>query len=494
MKTPEQMQTPSEAAPAGSDATAIADLRSAFDRQSQAFLAHPYPSRSERLAHLQALIGMMVGNRERIRKALSEDFAVHPELFSDLEAVSVAFRAAYAMTQLDAWMRDDERHTDPALFGTGKAQIRYQPKGVVGNILSWNFPIDLSCGPLVEMLAAGNRVIIKPSEYAPACGALLREMISATFAPEHVTTALGGIELARAFPTLPWNHLMYTGSAHIGREVMKAAAQNLVPVTLELGGKCPAIFLDDSIDSASVGQVLGTKMIKNGQVCASVDYCLVPKKRVPEFVELVKRQMREKLPSYSQTSDCTGIITERHLDRLLALLNQARAAGHEVVEIEPGSAVDRQTRRMPLVLVLDPGSEVGLMKEEIFGPILPIKSYDTLDEAIAFVNAGERPLALYVFGRDEAQTSRVLAETISGGACVNTCFVHASLPSLGFGGSGASGMGRHHGVEGFREFSNPRGVFVRGQNDVIDYFFPPYREATAALLAAVWSSLAGQPK
>ncbi|WP_296448101.1 aldehyde dehydrogenase family protein [Rhodoferax sp. UBA5149] len=473
--------------PTGGDAAAIEALREAFNRQKKAFLAHPCPTRDERRAHLEALAGMMMSNRDRIRQAISADFAVHPVLFTDLvEVLGIAGRAAYALTQLDDWMRDEERAADPALFGTGKAFIRHQPKGVVGNIVPWNFPFDVGVGPLVEMLAAGNRIIIKPSDYTPACAELLQEMIRSTFDPDHVTVAVGGIELARTFPTLPWNHLLYTGSPPVGREVMKAAAQNLVPVTLELGGKCPAVFMDDAIDKTAVANVLGTKMIKNGQMCISVDYCLVPRTRMPEFVALAKRHMQENTPAYSRSADCTGIISERHLNRLVAMLAQAREAGYEVVDLEEGGVLDRDTRRMPLVLVLNPGDELDLMKEEIFGPILPIKAYDTLDEAIAFVNAGERPLGLYVFGHDEGQTGRVVAETNSGGACVNACAMQGALPSLAFGGSGMSGMGRHHGIEGFREFSNPRGVFIRGQNDLIDAFFPPYGDTLGAITSAAF--------
>ncbi len=333
--------------------------------------------------------------------------------------------AQYAMGSLQAWMADEERDADAALFGSARATVRQQPKGVVGNIVPWNFPFDLSVGPLVEMLAAGNRVIIKPSDYTPACAELLREMIANAFAPEHVTVAVGGLQLARTFPTLRWDHLLYTGSPAVGREVMLAAAQNLVPVTLELGGKCPAIVLDDAVDAETVSNILGTKMVKNGQMCISVDYVLVPKAKLSEFVNLCREHMRATLSGYSRGSDCTGIISERHLDRLLRMLQQARDAGYEVVELEDGGAIDRATRRMPLSLVVNPGDETDLMREEVFGPILPVIGYDSVDDAIARVNAGERPLGLYVFGYETAATERVLRQTTSGGACVNSCALQA---------------------------------------------------------------------
>ncbi len=475
-----------------SDDTAITALRSRFESQRRAFRAHPNPSLAERQGHLQALAGMMMANRDRIRTAMSDDFAVHPELFTDLiECLGIAGRAAYAMTQLETWMRDDERELDPQMFGTGRAFVRYQPKGVVGNIVPWNFPFDLGVGPVVEMLAAGNRVIIKSSDYTPACGELLRDMVSATFDPDVVDVAVGGLELAQTFPTLPWDHLLYTGSPNLGRVIMKAAAENLTPVTLELGGKCPAVLLEDGVDMKSVANVLGTKMIKNGQMCISVDYTLVPRSKAADFVAMARQYVQENMPAYSRSGDCTGIITERHFDRIVELREQARDAGYEVVELEEGGVTDRTSRRMPLSLVLDPGPELGISQEEIFGPLLPVVTYDTVDEAIAFINAGERPLGLYVFGQDDAAVAQVLDATTSGGVSVNACAMQGAVPSLGFGGSGNSGMGRHHGIEGFREFSNPRGFVVRGENDLIDAFYPPYGQALEAITGAAFGAAPG---
>ncbi len=258
-------------------------------------------------------------------------------------------------------------------------------------------------------------------------------------------------------------------------------------MTLELGGKCPAILTEDSIDAESVRQILGTKAIKNGQMCISVDYCLVPRERLEDFARLAVECVAETMPGYCTSESCTGIVTARHLERLQGLLQDARAQGADVRALEQADEVDPTTRQMPISLVIDPPDQLALMQEEIFGPILPVKAYDTLDEAIEHVNAGERPLALYVFAGQEAVADDVLRRTTSGGACVNSAAVHGALPSLPFGGIGQSGSGRHHGVEGFREFSNLRGVFIRGEGDLIDAFAPPYGPIAQAVVDAAFA-------
>jgi coniferyl-aldehyde dehydrogenase len=474
---------------AGSDTAAIEEPHETFNAQKAAFLKDTYPSVAERRARLEALTGMVASNRDAIHEALREDFAVHPDALADMaEVLTVMGRAAFTHQHLEEWMKPDPRATDPNLHGTARAAISYQPKGVIGNISPWNFPFDLSLGPLVEMLAAGNRVIIKPSDYTPACADLLRRMVSATFPEDRVAVSVGGLTLAKEFPTLRWDHLLYTGSPAIGREVARAAAENLVPVTLELGGKCPAILAADSVDAGSVRGVIGTKLIKNGQMCISVDYALVPRAQVDAFVAHAEDYLTRELPDYASSADCTGIITERHLERIVAMVDEARAAGARVVSL--GGEGDRPTRRLPLVLVVDPPKDLRIMQEEIFGPILPVIPYDDLDEALAEVNAGERPLGLYVFSKDAGVAEHVLRQTTSGGACVNVCAVQGALPSLGFGGVGQSGNGRHHGIEGFREFSNPRGVVVRGTGDLADAFLPPYGPAAQAIVNSVFDGAA----
>ncbi len=472
--------------PSSDDEAARAELHAAFAAQQAAFQADRDPSLGERKARLGKLIEMLLSHRERISGALSQDFGTHPVAASDLiEVLGPVARAQYVLERLEDWMRPVARETDAALLGTAQAYVRSQPKGVVGNIVPWNFPFDLSVGPMIEMLAAGNRVIVKPSEYTPASASLLAEMVAKTFDPTLVHVVVGGLDLARAFADLPWDHLLYTGSPNVGRQIMQAASRNLTPVTLELGGKCPAVLTPGSVNATNVASIIGTKTVKNGQMCISVDYCLVPRAEMKAFETLSVDFMRQSAPDYSRSEDCTGIISLRHMDRLSELLQEARDRQTLIVELEANGRVDRQTRRMPISLVIDPAPDLRIMKEEIFGPILPVVPYDDVNDAVARINAGERPLGLYVFGDDAAATDRVLAHTISGGAAVNTCALQGALPSLAFGGVGMSGMGRHHGHEGFLEFSNRRGVVVRGTGDHIDAFFAPYAKAAAIVGAAL---------
>ncbi len=479
--------TEKHTAASSDDYAAIAELQEIVERQRAAFLADPFPSLEERQELLGALAGMLISHRTQVQEALSSDFGVHPPVAADLiEVLGPAGRAVYAAEQLGGWMASEPRQADPALYGSGRAFVQPQPKGVIGNIVPWNFPFDLSVGPLIEMLAAGNRVVIKPSEYTPACAELLREMVHATFDRDRVDVVVGGLELARAFTSVRWDHLLYTGSPAVGREIAKAAAEQLVPVTLELGGKCPAILTADSVDAESIKQVLATKAIKNGQMCISVDYCLVPREQVEDFARLAADHFRESMPGYCSSDSCTGVISSRHLERIEGLLEDARARGCDVRPLEEAPEADPQTRQLPISLVIDPPDDLALMQEEIFGPILPIKAYDTLEEAIGHVNTGERPLALYVFAKDEREADEVLRRTTSGGACVNSAAVHGALPTLPFGGIGQSGSGRHHGIEGFREFSNLRGVFIRGEGDMIEAFAPPYGPTAQAVVDAAF--------
>lgn len=466
----------------GSDAKAIAELQQVFALQKHDFLHNPAPTLAQRLELLGAFAGMLVSNRQRIQEALAADFGSHPTQFADLvECLGVAGRVQYVAENLGEWMKPQARPMDPALYGSAKASIAAQPKGVIGNMAPWNFPFDIGFGPVVEMLAAGNRAIIKPSDLTPACSELTLEMVRSTFSPEQVAAVAGGLELAQHFPTLEWDHLMYTGSTQVGRSVAVAAAHNLVPVTLELGGKCPALIAADGLNPATVEQIIGCKTIKNGQMCVTVDYVLVQEAQREAFVHSVQQLFANRLPDYASRADTTGIINERHLDRLLGYLDDARAKGATVVQI--GGELNRATRRLPFYLVLDVTDDMELMRHEIFGPILPVKTYRALDEAIAYINQGERPLGVYVFTESPAVAEQVLGRTTSGGACINAAALHAAVPTLPFGGVGKSGSGRHHGYEGFVEFSNLRSIVERGSNDLVAAMFAPYGELADAIIA-----------
>ena len=471
---------PGAAAAENDDAAAISELHSAFANQKRAFETDRNPSLEVRRARIERLMEMMLSHREAISTALAQDFGAHPVPASDLiEVLGVLGRARYVLDNLDSWMMPMQREVDPALLGTSEVFIQSQPKGVVGNIVPWNFPFDIAVGPMIEMLAAGNRVIVKPSEFTPASASLLASMVARTFPPDLVHVAVGGLDLARAFAAMPWDHLLYTGSPNVGRQIMAAAAQNLTPVTLELGGKCPTVMTRGSVTAKNVGAVLGTKIIKNGQMCISVDHCFVPRDELESFIGHARAFMDAAAPDYARGPDCTGIISLRHLDRLATMLEEARVQKSRIVTLEDNPSIDRKTRRMPMSLVIDPAPGLQMMQDEIFGPIMPIIPYDDLDDVISRVNAGERPLGIYVFSDDRATADYVLNSTTSGGAAINTCAIQGGLPSLAFGGVGMSGMGRHHGVEGFREFSNQRGIVVRGEGDHVDLFYSPYSRAAA---------------
>jgi coniferyl-aldehyde dehydrogenase len=373
----------------------------------------------------------------------------------------------------------------------------YLAQDIANPCKAWNFPFDLSLGPLCEVLAAGNRAIIKPSEFTPAVGALLAKMISETFPADLVTVLNGGLDLSKRFSKQKFNHILYTGNPSVGALVMGEAAKNLVPVTLELGGKCPAIMTPGTVTQANVEHILGTKLLKNGQMCISIDYVLLPESGVDNFVLLAKQQF-EKLADYATSPDNTGIISKRHLERITKLIADAEAAGVQSIQLG-GDAVAQAhnvKRQLPLTLLLRPSATLDVMKEEIFGPILPLIPYSLVDSALTSINEGKRPLGLYVFSDDATEIERIINNTNSGGVGVNSCAVQGALPSLGFGGSGNSGMGRHHGIEGFREFSNPRGVFIRapGNQDMIAALAPPFAGMGEAVAEGAYQQAYGDGK
>lgn len=464
-----------------------------FHLQKEAFLRNQHPSAEQRMELMQRVPGMLRKYRQQIHVALDADFGGHSHEQSDLlEILGMFDRAKFNIQNVKKWMRPVTKASNPITQGNSKAYIQYQPKGVIGNMVSWNFPFDISIGPMLDQLGAGNRIIIKPSDLSPECGKLLEQMIGETFAEDQVAVINGGLDFARYFPTLPWNHLVYTGSGAVGRQIMTAAAANLVPVTLELGGKCPAIVGPDcAVDDLTIATVAGVKVIKRGQMCVTVDYCLVPESSLSAFTDKLTKYMQTHFAAQNAALHACGIINDRHVVRLNKLVEDAKASGAKVIQI--GEQSKAGNRDMPFYLVVNPSEDLELMRQEVFGPILPIRTYKDTADAISFVNKGDRPLGLYIFSKDKGFVKEVTQNTQSGGVAVNVIALQAGQPSMGFGGNGASGMGRHHGEEGFREFSNPRGYFERGVGGTINWIIPPYGANTRFLIEKVaYASLGKQ--
>ncbi|WP_313806543.1 aldehyde dehydrogenase family protein [Sphingobium sp.] len=459
----------------------IDTLRNLFDDQKRAFAKNPTPSLDQRAERLDAIGGAILRNRKRIHEALRADFSAHPTELADFtEIMSVVSRMQYAKSMLAEWSMADARPLNSFLYGQSKAYVLPQPKGVIGNMIAWNFPFEIGLGPLAEIIAAGNSAIIKPSDQSPASAELMKDILREAIDEDIVAVSPYDLETSRAFSRLPWDHLMYTGNAAIGREVAGEAAKNLVPLTLELGGKNPTIYAPRSINAGSVAATLRVKLAKGGQICINTDYVLVPRNEVGSFVDHARAWFASEAADFVRSGNVTGIINHRHVARLNAMVENACAQGLEVITLGGERGEDR---RMPLSLVIDPPLDSQIMQEEIFGPILPIVPYDTIDDAIAFIASRDRPLGVYLFSDDEALKQRILRETISGGVSFNCVLLHGAQANMGFGGSGMSGYGRHHGIEGFREFSNPRAVLDFDEQSPALSILPPYGDIARKIIA-----------
>jgi coniferyl-aldehyde dehydrogenase len=455
----------------GADADEIARMRALFDRQRKAFEAAPYPDLAARKAKLHRLIAALRKHQDAIVAAVNADFGVRAGAETKLvEVMGPILEARHALSHLRRWMKPRRRSTE-FLFLTNNAWVEVQPKGVVGIIGTWNFPLYLTLGPLITALAAGNRAMIKSSEFAPRSAALLRSMLAECFGEEEVAVCAGAVESAQAFNALPFDHLVFTGSPRVGREVMRAAAENLTPVTLELGGKSPAIVGPDADLRDAALRIAHGNVFNAGQICVAPDYALVPRGRSAEFAGAVREAFDRLCPSVGGNAEYTSIITERHAARLRAMLDDAQAKGATLVRCGSDAGSGRQ---MPLTVVTNVDDSMQLMREEIFGPVLPVLEYERLDDALAVVRRGERPLSLYAFGLSRADQDRVLKETHAGGVTFNDWGWHVFQHDLPFGGIGNSGMGGYHGEEGFRELSHGKSVFRRHRWFPIGLFYPPY--------------------
>lgn len=441
-------------------------------QQRAAFAANSFPSAAERRANLSHLLDAVLKHKNALAEAIDADFggrSKHEVMFSEIY-VSVS-SLQHARRNVRDWMAPRPRPVSaPLQFA--RAYLMPQPVGVVGVIAPWNYPVFLSIGPLSAALAAGNRVMLKPSEYTPHTSELLATMLAETFPAGLVTVVTGDADAAREFASLPFDHLLFTGSTAVGREVMQAAAQNLTPVTLELGGKSPALITADADLSQAAADIAYGKLLNAGQTCIAPDYALVPAERLRDFVTAIRTAVERYYPNAAANGEYTSIINERHYVRLRGYLDEARSRGVEIIQIGPdGGAANR---KFPPTLVINPPEDLALLHEEIFGPILPVCSYDSLDQAIGYMNARSRPLALYVFARKKKVIVEVLTRTISGGVCVNDTLFHVAAEGLPFGGIGASGMGHYHAQEGFDTFSKLKPVFERGFFGFGRMLRPPY--------------------
>ncbi|MGE3142417.1 MAG: coniferyl aldehyde dehydrogenase [Hyphomonadaceae bacterium] len=440
--------------------------------------------RRERLERCVALLSL---HKEDIVAALGADFGARSADMSRLTDIAAAIAPLkFARAKLEGWMRPERRQVEAPLGLIGaKAEVRFQPKGVVGIISPWNFPVQLTFAPLAGVLAAGNRCLIKPSELTPATGALLAQLFSLFFKPEEAAVVTGGPEIGAAFAALPFDHLVFTGSGAVAKHVMRAAAENLTPLTLELGGKSPVILSRTADLEKAAARIMAGKTMNAGQICLAPDYLLAPSALCEAFVAAAGAAVAKMYPKLKNNPDYASLIDHRHYERVRALLADARAKGARIIELNPLKEDFSQQEhwKIPPALVLDVTDDMRIMQEEIFGPLLPVKTYGALDEALAAVNARPRPLAVYYFGNDRAEMEAILAGTVSGGVAVNDVVFHASVEDLPFGGVGASGMGAYHGRDGFLEFSHKKAVFTQTPHELTALLRPPYGEMFRKFLA-----------
>ncbi len=461
-------------------ATLKAQMMTLLERQKKAHLDQGPPSAEQRIEWLDKAIGLIVDHTDEIADTLRRDFghrSVEQSLLTDVAGSIGPLK--FAKENVRKWMRPERRKsTFPlGLFGA-KSEVHFQPKGVVGVISPWNFPVNLTFAPLAGIFAAGNRAMIKPSEFTPATSELMARMFASAFEETEVTVVTGGPVAGQVFSTLPFDHLIFTGGTSIARHVMRAASENLVPLTLELGGKSPVIVGDDADLDLTATRIMTGKMMNAGQICLAPDYVLMSEDQIDGFVSSVEKSVAAMYPTLKDNPDYTSIINQRHYERIQALIDDARAKGARVVEVNPAREdfSQQEHRKIPPTLILDPTEDMSVMQQEIFGPVMPVKSVGSVQSAIDYVNDHERPLAVYYFGSDEAERKQVLERTTSGGVTVNDVIMHVSMEDLPFGGIGPSGMGSYHGVDGFREFSHAKAIFTQARFDLGAMLRPPYGE------------------
>ena len=439
--------------------------------QREAYLRHPFPSADERRANLSKLEDILLRNVDHITEMIGKDFGHRCaeetkllEIFTSIDGIRDAKK------KVARWMAPERRHVS-MLFATGKNRVVPQPKGLVGIVVPWNYPLFLLMGPLTSALAAGNRCMVKMAANSTNLCRFLAGEFAKVF-PEDTVAILPGVK-GTDFSSLPFDHILFTGSADAGRTVMRAAAENLTPVTLELGGKSPTVVCDDFDVETAASRILYAKYVNAGQTCLAPDYVMVPKGRRDAFVEACKKILPQRYPDTSDGS-YTSLIDEKAYKRLRATLEDAKAKGAEIVPLVPGAQFDDKLRKFPPHVILNPTDDMMVMREEIFGPLLPVKTYETLDDVLAYVNSKDRPLGFYLFTNDKEREDKLIYGTISGGVTVNNCVLHVAQHDLPFGGVGSSGMGHYHAREGFVELSKMRPVHTNPKLPGAEQLYPPY--------------------
>jgi len=465
----------------------MSNMKQTLAAQRAAFQAELPVSAAVRKDRLKRAAAMIRDHADAFCDALSEDFGHRSREQSTVTDIAASIAPMkHAIKHLDRWMRPERRPvTFPLGLLGGKGWIEYQPKGVVGVIAPWNFPVQLVMAPIANIFAAGNRAMVKSSEFTPRVAALFEEVCPQYFANEELAFFSGGPEVGKAFAELPFDHLIFTGATGIGRHILHAAADNLTPVTLELGGKSPVIVgKGANVEQATKRVALG-KMMNAGQICLAPDYMLVPDDQEQAVVDGLKAAVSTMYPTLLANPDYTSIVNDRHHQRLQDWLEDAHAKGATIETINPANEDfgNSNSRKMPLHIVRDATDDMTVMQEEIFGPILPVRRYaGGIDAAIAEVNRRDRPLGLYYFGNDDAERRRVLDRTISGGVTLNDVIFHITNEELPFGGVGPSGMGAYHGHDGFKTFSHAKAVYRQPSINVAKLagIMPPYGKATMA--------------
>ena len=477
---PAEVKQPAPAAPAPSaEIPELAEMKRVLEYQKRAYIEQGAPNAALRRDWIERAIITLKDNADRIVEALNADFGSRSDFQSTFtDVLSSIDRLKFAKKHLHRWMKPSRR--SPAMpFGLlgASARVEFRPLGTVGCISPWNFPVYLTFAPLAGIFAAGNRVMLKPSELTPATAELMQEMFNAAYDEDEVAIFTGGPEIGQAFSSLPFDHLLYTGGCGVAKHIARAAAENLVPVTLELGGKSPVILGQSADPVKAADKVMFGKTLNAGQICLAPDYLMMPQEKVQDFVAASRDAVnRYYAPGLKHNPDYSSLINQRHYERVKELIEDARAKGAELVELNPTDEdfAQQPHHKIPPTLVLNPTDNMRVMQEEIFGPVLPIVGYQRLDEAIERVNNGDRPLGLYYFGKDRAEERQVLQHTLSGGVTVNDVMFHISHDNLPFGGVGNSGQGRYQGYDGFLNFSHHQAVYRQTPINISGLFVPPH--------------------